>query len=127
MLEAKGEFKVALKPVSGEGEQPARMSIAKTFTGDLSGSSTGQMMMDAVEENGVRVYVALESFDGALNGRQGSFLLAHRGTMTAKAQHLSVIVVPGSGTGALIGISGDMDIDIRDGKHYYIFHYDLED
>ena len=125
MMQAKGEFSVALKPVSAEGETPPRMSIAKTFTGDLSGTSTGQMMMDGVEANGARVYVALETVTGSLSGKDGSFILAHRGTMSPAGQQLSVIVVPDSGTGALAGITGTLDIDIVEGKHFYTLDYSL--
>jgi len=125
MTQAKGEFTVELKPVSSEGEAQPRMSINKTFTGDLSGSSAGQMMMDGVEANGSRVYVALETVTGNLGGKSGSFILAHRGTMSASAQELSVIVVPESGTDGLTGITGSMDIDVKDGKHYYTLDYAL--
>jgi hypothetical protein len=125
MNHAKGEFTVELKPVSAENETPARMSINKTFTGDLVASSTGQMMMDGVAANGARVYVALETVQGQLAGKAGSFILAHRGTMSANGQVLSVIIVPDSGTGGLAGISGALDIDIKDGKHFYTLDYTL--
>jgi Protein of unknown function (DUF3224) len=125
MGHAKGEFAVSLKPVSAEGETPARMSIDKTFTGDLKATSAGQMMMDGVEAQGVRVYVALETVIGSLAGKTGSFILAHRGTMTPAAQALSVIVVPDSGTGELTGITGTLNIDIKDGTHYYALDYAL--
>jgi len=38
---------------------------------------------------------------------------------------LSITVVPGSGTGALEGISGVFKINIIDGAHYYEFEYSL--
>ncbi len=125
MQQAKGEFTVELKPVSGADEAPARMSINKQFTGDLVATSVGQMMMDAVEANGMRVYVALETVTGTLDGKEGSFILAHRGAMSASAQELSVIVVPDSGTGNLAGISGTLAIDIVVGKHFYTLDYTL--
>ena len=125
MMQAKGEFAVELKPVSAEGETPARMSINKTFTGGLTGTSTGQMMMDGVEANGARVYVALETVTGSLSGKDGSFILAHRGTLSPAGQQLSVIVVPDSGTGSLAGITGTLDIDIVVGKHFYTLDYSL--
>ncbi|MEE9433357.1 MAG: DUF3224 domain-containing protein [Sphingorhabdus sp.] len=125
MAQAKGEFTVELKPVSGEGEAPARMSIDKQFTGDLTASSKGEMMMSGVEANGARVYVALETVTGTLAGKDGSFILAHRGTMSPAAQELSVIVVPDSGTNALTGITGTLEIDIVDGQHYYTLNYTL--
>lgn len=123
----KGEFDVKLTPISAPDEPVKRMSIDKQFHGELSASSIGQMMAGGVEANGSRVYVALETVTGTLDGRSGSFVLAHRGTMTRSGQGLSVIVVPDSGTGQLAGLSGEMKIDIVDKKHFYTFDYTLPD
>ncbi len=125
MTKASGAFEVELKPVSGEGESPARMALTKSFTGDFVGTSTGQMMAGGNEATGARVYVALETITGALNGKQGSFIVTHRGTMTKDGQDLSIIIVPDSGTGALSGISGTMDIQNVDGNHSYTIDYSL--
>ena len=125
MLHASGEFEVSLKTVSAADEALMRMSIDKQFRGDLEATSVGQMMAGGNEANGARVYVALETVTGTLKGRQGSFILAHRGTMSANGQALSVIIVPDSGTDELNGIAGNLDIDIRDGKHFYTIDYIL--
>lgn len=125
MLHAAGEFEVSLKPVSGADEAPMRLSIDKQFRGDLEATSVGQMMAGGNEANGSRVYVALETVAGTLKGLKGSFILAHRGTMSANGQALSVIIVPDSGTDQLKGIAGNLDIDIRDGKHFYTIDYTL--
>ena len=125
MFQASGEFEVTLKPVSAADEGVVRMSIDKQFHGDLEASSVGQMMAGGNEANGARVYVALETVTGKLKGRSGSFILAHRGTMSASGQALSVIIVPDSGTDQLKGIAGNLDIDIRDGKHFYSMDYTL--
>lgn len=125
MFHASGEFEVTLKPVSAADEGVMRMSIDKQFHGDLEATSVGQMMAGGNEANGSRVYVALETVTGKLKGRSGSFILAHRGTMSANGQALSVIIVPDSGTDQLKGIAGNLDIDIRDGKHFYSMDYTL--
>lgn len=125
MLHAAGAFDVSLKTVSAADEALMRMSIDKQFHGDLEGESVGQMMAGGNEANGARVYVALETVTGTLKGRKGSFILAHRGTMSANGQNLSVIIVPESGTEQLSGIAGSLDIDIRDGKHFYTMDYTL--
>jgi hypothetical protein len=125
MFHAAGEFDVALKPVSAADEAFMRMSIDKQFRGDLEATSVGQMMAGGNEANGARVYVALETVTGKLKGRSGSFILAHRGTMSASGQALSVIIVPDSGTDELKGIAGNLDIEIRDGKHFYSMDYTL--
>ena len=125
MHHAAGEFEVKMKPVSAGDEPVMRMSLDKEFRGDLEASSIGQMMAGGNEANGARVYVALETVTGSLKGRTGSFILAHRGTMTKDAQALSVIIVPETGTGELTGIAGELGIDIRDGKHFYTLDYTL--
>ncbi len=43
--------------------------------------------------------------------------------MMRDVQQLSVTVVPDSGTGELVGLTGKMTIDIVDGKHFYGFDY----
>ncbi|MEP3518198.1 DUF3224 domain-containing protein [Parasphingorhabdus sp.] len=125
MHHGSGAFEVDVKPVSGEGESPARMALNKTFTGDLTGTSTGQMMAGGNEATGARVYVALETITGSLNGKQGSFIVTHRGTMTKDSQDLSIVIVPDSGTDELSGISGTMDIQNVEGKHSYTIDYSL--
>jgi hypothetical protein len=40
---------------------------------------------------------------------------------------LSVIIAPDSGTGALAGISGSIDIIVKDGQHHYELAYRLTD
>jgi hypothetical protein len=125
MHHAAGEFEVKMKPVSAADEPVMRMSLDKQFHGDLEASSIGQMMAGGNEANKARVYVALETVTGSLNGKTGSFVLAHRGTMTEDAQALSVIIVPETGTDQLTGITGELGIDIRDGKHFYTLDYTL--
>lgn len=125
MLHAAGEFNVTVQPVSTADEPVMRLSIDKQFHGDLDAHSVGQMMAGGNEANGARVYVALETVTGSLKGKSGSFVLAHRGTMTKDAQALSVIIVPETGTGELTGIAGELGIDIRDGKHFYTLDYIL--
>ena len=114
-----------MKPVSAAGEPVMRMSLDKQFHGDLVAEGIGQMMAGGNEANGARAYVALETVTGNLEGRTGSFVLAHRGTMTKDAQALSVIIVPETGTDQLTGIAGELGIDIRDGKHFYTLDYTL--
>ncbi len=58
---------------------------------------------------------------GAAAGR----MLHHTGTMARGAQHLTIAVVPDSGTDALSGLSGTMSITNVEGKHSYEFEYAL--
>jgi hypothetical protein len=67
----------------------------------------------------------MEKVTGTLDGKAGSFVLMHSATMTEKVPALTVTVVPGSGTGELVGIAGTFTIVIADGKHSYELDYSL--
>jgi hypothetical protein len=45
--------------------------------------------------------------------------------MNMGSDRLLLEVVPGSGTGQLSGLSGEMAIRIEDGQHYYDFEFEL--
>ncbi len=122
---AVGEFDVKIAPVSGADEVLSRFSIDKQYHGDLVATGVGQMMANRDEQAKTGVYVAIETVAGTLKGRKGSFLLAHRGTMSPAGQELSVIITPASGTGELAGISGDLEIILEGGKHSYVLRYTL--
>ena len=126
---ARGEFVVSLRPLAFEGAAPefklGRMSIDKQISGDLTASTMGQMLSAMTSTSGSAGYVAIERVAGVLNGRRGTFVLQHTGTMTRGAPSLVVTVVPDSGTEDLVGLEGEFKINIEEGKHYYEFTYRL--
>ena len=126
---ASGTFDVRLKPQATDDKADdatlGRMSIDKQFHGDIEGTSKGQMLTAGTAVKGSAGYVAIERVSGTLRGRSGSFVLQHSGTMTRGAPQLSITVVPDSGTGQLVGLTGKMAINIADGKHSYDFEYAL--
>lgn len=128
---ASGPFEVKLKPQAAEENvgdpSVGRMSLDKQFHGDLEATSKGQMLATQTEVKGSAGYVAMERVVGSLHGRSGSFALQHSGTMNRGAPHLTITVVPDSGTGELSGLAGKMGITIVDGKHSYDFEYTLAD
>jgi hypothetical protein len=101
------------------------MSIDKQFHGDLEAASQGQMLAAGTSVNGSAGYVALERVSGILQGRNGTFVLQHSGTMTRGVPQLSITVVPDSGTEELVGLTGKVEIEIKDGKHFYQFDYSI--
>jgi predicted flavoprotein YhiN len=125
MAEAVGSFEVKLVPEGEAGSVPGRMTIDKQFHGDLQAISKGMMLMMGTAVKGSAGYVAMEQVTGTLAGLRGSFILQHSGTMTRGVPTLSVTVVPDSGTDELVGLTGQMAIDITDGKHLYRFHYEI--
>ncbi|MCP4315122.1 MAG: DUF3224 domain-containing protein [Hyphomicrobiales bacterium] len=131
-MEIAGKFDVKLEPLeaAGKGQDGialGRMAIDKTYHGDLSARSTGEMLTVMTEVKGSAGYVAVEQVVGTLAGRKGSFVLQHYGTMQASGEFLMLAVVPDSATGELVGLSGKMIIHIDAGEHSYEFDYNLPD
>jgi hypothetical protein len=126
---ATGAFEVKLDPQKPDGKFEdatlGRMTIDKQFHGDLEATSKGQMLTGMTSVKGSAGYVAIERVTGSLNGRTGTFILQHTGTMNRGTPQLSVTVVPDSGTDQLEGIAGKMTIIIAEGKHSYEFEYSL--
>jgi hypothetical protein len=129
-MKASGEFEVNLEPIdhymqASDGIDFSRMSIDKTFSGDLQATSKGEMLSAMTPVNGSAGYVAIEQVSGSLAGKNGSFVLQHFGTMNHGKNRLVLEVVPDSGADQLAGLSGKMSINIENGKHYYEFEYEL--
>ena len=129
-FKATGTFKVDVKPVDaseiGHAAGLGRMTIDKVWSGDITGTSKGEMTTSAVGTT--MVYVALETMHVSLGGRTGTFVLAHKATMNTgdpKSGVMEITVVPGTGTGELAGIAGTLTIVIDKAGHSYTFDYSL--
>ncbi len=128
---ATGPFDVKITPQSlaeaGADSGLGRMALNKQFHGDLEATSVGEMltaMSSSVQGSGA--YVAVERVTGTLGGRSGSFAMHHTGVMNRGVPQLTINVVPDSGTGELIGLTGKLNIRIEaGGKHFYDFEYEL--
>jgi len=129
-MHARGSFDVKVTPTpaaDSAGGPIGHLILAKQFHGDLDASSQGQMLGAHAGTEGSGAYVALELVTGTLNGKRGSFMLQHRGTMSRGANYkMEVTVVPESGTGELAGISGSMTIVIEGKTHTYDLEYRLD-
>ena len=129
-MNIRGKFEVNLAPLSsssegGDGVDLGRMSIDKKFLGELDATSKGEMLTAMTSVKGSAGYVAIEQVSGSLSGKKGSFVLQHFGIMRRGTNRLILEVVPDSGTSELLGLSGEMFINIEDGQHYYQFVYTL--
>lgn len=123
-MTAAGPFEVKLTPQPPDKDAVlGRLTLDKTFHGDLEATGKGQMLAYSSSIKGSAGYVAMEHVTGTLGGRKGTFVLQHSGLMTRGNGQLTVTVVPDSGTERLVGLSGTMRIDIADGKHSYVFDY----
>jgi hypothetical protein len=119
---ATGPFDVKMLPQPGpepvDGVPLGRLLLDKQYHGDLQASGAGQMLSAMTATAGSAGYVAIEQVRGTLKGLQGSFVLQHHGLMDRGAKQLGISVVPDSGTGALTGLAGRMDIRIEAGRHF---------
>ena len=127
LMHAKGPFDVKLAPLEGYNTELGRMSIDKQFHGDLEAVSKGEMLSQFDQATQSGGYVAIERVTGTLGGKKGGFTLQHSSTMQRGQPHQNIVVVPGSGTEQLAGLSGSLLVIIAaDGAHSYDFEYSLE-
>lgn len=129
-MHATGTFDVKVKPQQADNPDAQtsglmRLALDKRFEGALEGESHGEMLA-AGDGTSNGAYVAIEKFSGMLDGREGSFVLVHRSLLRdARPEQWSILVSPGSGTGQLAGIDGEMTIVIANGVHSYDLSYTL--
>jgi hypothetical protein len=127
MPTAKGPFQVkrAPIPVAFDATGLGRHSLDKSYSGDLEGTSLGEMVSAGGNVQGSAGYVAMERVTGTLHGRAGTFVLQHSATMNRGTPSLLLTVVPDTGTDGLEGLSGSMRIIIENGEHHYEFEYEI--
>jgi hypothetical protein len=125
---ASGAFDVKMTPLASEFKADSglgRMSLDKQYHGDLEATGRGEMLYAGGPAKGSGGYVAIEQVSGTLQGRNGSFVLQHSGTMAPEGTHMTITVVPDSGTGQLARLTGSLTIKIDNGQHFYELEYSL--
>lgn len=101
--------------------------MVKHFRGGLEGRAETLFTAAYDQASGVGTYLAMESFEGTLDGRRGTVNVAHSATADGGPDRLHelVVIVPGSGTGDLTGVTGTGSLRIdADGTHYLELDYD---
>ena len=85
MKRATGSFEVSLQPLSNaevsSDAMLGRMLLTKKFSGDLALRRAGRCCRPGTTTQGSAGYVAIDHVTGELDGRKGSFMLQHSGTM----------------------------------------------
>lgn len=129
--EATGGFEVTLhpegEPGGADGIRLGRMRLDKRYGGGLQAVARGHMLTAVSPVDGSAAYTAIEQVSGSLEGREGSFVLAHFGTLDRGVAGLEVRIVPDSGAGGLAGIRGRMEIDAGADGHRYRLVYSFPD
>ena len=109
-----------------DGARLVKVRNTKTFQGGISGTSSTELLQ-AIAGDGGAAYVGMERVAGEIDGRKGTFVLRHSASMTADGGgDMRVDVVPGSATGDLAGLGGELTITMTpEREHSYSFAYTL--
>jgi len=108
---AKAEFAVVswneetFKELDGEAKL-TRTSVTGSLTGDIVGGSETEWLM-VYGRDGTARYVGLQRVEGSLGGNEGSFVVESNGDFDGGEAKGTWSVIAGSGTGDLVGLSGD--------------------
>jgi hypothetical protein len=90
-----------------EGERKlTRAVVTQTFTGDLQGAGAVEWLM-CYSEDGTARFVGMQRVEGAVDDRSGSVVLETTGEFDGSTAMGTWVVIPGSATGGLAGISGE--------------------
>lgn len=116
-ITASGRFEVQLAPADGLLPGTGRFDFTKTWSGGIAGTSTGVMLSAGDPAAGTAGYVALETFEGTIDGRRGTLAFQQLGSMVRGDPELRYEVVPGSGTGQLQALTGEVQLRIVAGVH----------
>jgi hypothetical protein len=109
------------------GVSASRSHFEKRFRGALEATSKVQMLSVRTPVMGSGAFVALERVQGLLEGRLGSFMLAHYSVMGHGQRTHTMHIVPDSGTGELRRITGSMEIHVAEGVRMYTLDFALPD
>ncbi len=96
-----------------------RLEMNHVYAGIIEGESTIQYLMSQKGANEVN-FVGLEKVVGRVGGKSGTFVFQRIGIFDNGNIQETVIVMPGSGTGDLSGLSGQTTIEHT--GHQEIFH-----
>lgn len=102
----------------------SRATITKTFTGEVYGTSTTQFLACQAAD-GSAGYIAQERFEGRIGELAGTFVMQHGGIRSADTAEAFGHVVPGSGTGSLSGLKGQVRYQHDEAGAVFTIDYDL--
>jgi hypothetical protein len=88
------------------GQKLSKATVIQSLTGDIAGEAETEYVM-AYPSDTYASYVSMVVVTGAIEGKQGSFVLQASGTYDGTIASGTWFVVPGSGTGALKGLRGE--------------------
>jgi hypothetical protein len=115
------------KPYSEGPDLPklTRVSVTKTFTGDIEGESHLEYLM-MYRSDGSATFVGLERVVGRIGDKKGSFVLQRTGAFEGGQAKETYTVIAGSATGGLSGLRGEGRSSVGHGmEHPFALDYEL--
>lgn len=102
-------------------------TMVKTYAGPVSGRSLTMFTAAFDQARGSGTYVAMELFEGSVEGRAGTFAFLHSASTKGPGDRSDEVgrIVPESGTGELAGIKGTVRLAIDGASERMIFDYSL--
>jgi len=102
-------------------------TMEKRYSGEIEGRSATVFTAAFDQVSGIGCYLAMESFEGIVNGQEGAFNFVHSASTSGNDRANEFFcIVDGSGTGNLKGISGTGGIKVApDGTHHIWFDYHM--
>jgi hypothetical protein len=102
-----------------------RASVAYGYQGAIEGEGKVEYLMVYLGD-GTAKYVCMERVVGRIDDKSGSFVAQGGGTYSAAGAKVEWSVVPGSGTGDLVGLSGKCSYLAQGMQAEYKFEYGFE-
>jgi Protein of unknown function (DUF3224) len=99
------KYEPAAYDETADGPVLTRIHVEESFAGDIEGAGVVEFLQ-AGRADGSASFVGIERVSGTVGGRAGTFLLQDEGTVEGQVVSGEWFVVPGSGTGGLVGLRG---------------------
>jgi hypothetical protein len=107
-----------------EGPSLTRIHVEESFSGDIEGEGVVEFLQ-AGGGDGSASLVGIERVTGRVAGKQGTLLLQDAGTVQGNVVSGEWFVVPGSGTGDLVGLrgTGGFRANLGEGAQVHLDHW----
>jgi uncharacterized protein DUF3224 len=103
----------------------ARATVVYGFDGELSGEGRLEYLMAYLPDSSA-LFLGFQRFVGHVGSREGTFIFKHGGRFADGVASDTWTVLPGSGTGGLTGITGQVEFSASHQDRYeIIFEYNL--
>ena len=103
----------------------SRASVVYGFEGELAGDGRLEYLMSYLPDS-TALFVGYQRFVGRVAGREGTFIFTHAGRFANGVATDTWTVMPGSGTGDLAGIRGQVEFSASHQDQYEIlFEYEV--